>query len=211
MRLRLQRETGWRVVLPIVALLAGLSVVAGELKANGGTLRLANVSMGAYQVSVFTDPTPVRPDSLDVSVLIIQPGLEGVPEGIRVTVTTELLEPEPRGQAEGKLQPGAGHTLRATREQADDPRYYATKFALGSPGLWKITVEVQGDAGAGAASFEVRAREVGLLGQPLILTLLTLLPLGLAWWFLAREEEKPADSNARGDDEDSAPAPTGHA
>jgi len=170
-----------------VVLLGGVGSVPGILLANGGTLRLANLSIGDYQVSVFTDPTPVRPDSLDVSVLIIQRGVEGVPDGVRVMVTSELLEYEGDPTHRHSVEVGTGQTLQATREQADDPRYYAAKFALGAQGLWKITVAVQGEAGQGEASFEVRARERGLLGHPLVLSLLALFPLGLAWWLLARE------------------------
>lgn len=167
-------------------LLAGVltALLAGPLQllGNGGTLRLANVPMGDYRVSVFTDPTPVRPDSLDVSILVLQEGREGVADDVRITVRAEALD-----------HAAPGTTARATREQADDPRYYAAKFALGHEGRWRITVDVEGELGAGSASFEVTARDPGLLGHPLVLSLLALLPLGaLGWWLLtpgAREED----------------------
>jgi hypothetical protein len=123
--------------------------------ANGGTLRLANVPMGAYLVSVFTDPTPVRPDSLDVSVLVVMRGLGGGGEGLDVRLRTRHLE----GLRPEEERP-------ATREQADDPRYYAAKFGLGAEGPWEIQVTVRGPEGSGEASFEVRARDRGLLGNP---------------------------------------------
>jgi hypothetical protein len=178
-------------VMGIVVLAVGVGLVSVPtlLLANGGTLRLANVPMGSYQVSVFTDPTPVRPDSLDVSVLIFDTGLGGVPDGVEVTVTSELLEVHAHPNGAPAMEPGMGQTLRATREQADDPRYYAAKFALGAEGLWRITVAVQGEGGEGEASFEIRAREGGLLGRPLVLTLLAVLPLLAAWWFLSREDK----------------------
>ncbi len=179
-----------------VLAVALLLLVPGTLLANGGTLRLANIPMGDYLVSVFTDPTPVRPDSLDVSVLIFQDDVEGVPEGVGVTIRTELLELHDHDGEWADIRPGTGETLQATREQADDPRYYAAKFVLGAPGRWLISVEVDGEGGQGEASFEVTARERGLLGHPLVISFLALLPLGLAAWWIMRgetEELTPTD------------------
>ena len=176
-----RRWTGLKVLI-VSALLVGLPTT---LLANGGTLRLANVAMGDYRVSVFTDPTPVRPDSLDVSVLILQEGVEGVPDGVEVRVTTELLELHGEHVHDLPEPSALGQTLPATREQADDPRYYATKFALGAEGRWRITVSVRGEVGEGQASFEVTARKRGPLGHPGVVITLALLPLlGAAWWVL---------------------------
>jgi hypothetical protein len=161
-----------------VLLLFGASVAW----ANGGTLRLANVAMGEYRVSVFTDPTPVRPDSLDVSVLVMREGVPGVAEDVRVTVRTRALE----GQ-------GPEEVREATRDQADDPRYYAAKFGLGAEGEWEVTVAVSGPGGEGEASFQLRARERGLLGHPLVLAGLALLPLaGVALWIFRQDESEEA-------------------
>jgi hypothetical protein len=178
------RWTRWKGLraLAVLVLLAGLPTT---VLANGGTLRLANVVMGDYRVSVFTDPTPVRPDSLDVSVLILQEGVEGVPDGVDVQVTTELLEYHGDHDHDLPDPSTLGQTLAATREQADDPRYYATKFALGAEGRWRITVSVRGEGGEGQASFEVTARQRGPLGHPAVVITLALLPLlGAAWWVL---------------------------
>lgn len=153
-------------------------VTTAPLAGNGGTLRLANVPMGEYLVSVFTDPTPVRPDSMDVSVLVLRAGMDGVADDVRVTVHTRHLAGH-----------GPGQTLAATREQADDPRYYAAKFAPGAEGRWEVTVDVEGIGGSGSASFEVTAREPGPLRGPLALTLLALLPLVAAAWWIFREGE----------------------
>ncbi|TVR63221.1 MAG: hypothetical protein EA422_09875 [Gemmatimonadales bacterium] len=172
--------TAWAAVI--------LFLVPGVILANGGTLRVANAVMGDYRVSVFTDPTPVRPDSLDVSVLILQQGVEGVPDGVEVVVRTQLLELRSPEEAPAGARVGMGDTLRATREQADDPRYYAAKFGLGAEGLWEISVRVRGEAGEGEAAFQVTARERGLLGHPLTIIFLALLPLvGAAWW-LTRDD-----------------------
>jgi hypothetical protein len=171
--------------LGFVGLAAAVLTLPAQVLANGGTLRLANVPMGEYRVSVFTDPTPVRPDSLDVSVLVLGGGREGLAEGVRVMITASPLD-----------HPGPELRLEATRDQADDPRYHAAKFALGHEGRWRITVAVQGELGGGAADFELRARDRGLLGHPLVLSLLALLPLAaLGWWLLTPRagDVSPAD------------------
>jgi hypothetical protein len=171
-----------------VLLLLGLAILVLPvgLAANGGTLRLANVPMGEYRVSVFTDPTPVRPDSLDVSVLVLQEGLDGVVEDLEVWV-----------RARATAHPGPETTLRATREQADDPRYYAAKFGLPHEGSWEIEVEVRGEAGSGVAAFQVTARERGLLGHPVTILFLALLPLLAAGvWILRGGETEAVQSGA---------------
>lgn len=160
----------------VEALIALLLLLAGPLllHANGGTLRVANAEVGPYSVSVFTDPTPVRPDTIDVSILITAIGENEVVPGLDVRVRAEAVDHD----AEAR-------DLPATREAADDSRYYAAKFSLGSIGRWRISVEVEGDDGDGATAFEVEAREPRLLDRPLVLIIVSLLPLLLAaWWFL---------------------------
>jgi acetylornithine deacetylase/succinyl-diaminopimelate desuccinylase-like protein len=190
-----KQERGWKAqpgarwtggaacaLAAVLVLLAGASAAL----ANGGTLRLANVPMGEYRVSAFTDPTPVRPDTLDVSVLVVREGVTGVAEDVRVTVRTRALE----GQ-------GPETVREATREQADDPRYHAAKFALGAEGEWEVTVAVIGPHGQGEASFRLRARERGLLGHPLVLMGLALLPLlAVALWIFREEEGGATDEEA---------------
>ncbi len=170
------------------ALLVALALPTLVL-ANGGTLRLSNVPMGVYRVSVFTDPTPVRPDSLDVSVLVLLEGEPGLAEEVTVTVRAESLD-----------HPGHQEEHAATREQADDPRYHAAKFGLGMEGRWRITVTVEGARGSGTAHFEIRARDPGIFGNPWFILFLALLPLGGAAFWILRED---GDSG-----HDAAPAPT---
>jgi hypothetical protein len=143
--------------------------------------------MGAYLVSVFTDPTPVRPDSLDVSVLIVSGASGEVIEGLDVRVRTRHLE----GVRPEEERP-------ATREQADDPRYYAAKFGLAAEGEWEIRVSVRGPEGSGEAAFELRARDPGLLGNPLVLIVLALLPLILVGAWIARQSGEDPPGSGRG-------------
>jgi len=150
--------------LPLI--LFGLVLLPGLAWANGGTLRLNSIPMGAYLISAFTDPTPVQPDSLDVSILAVMQSSGEVAQGLEVTVRTRHLD----GTA-------PSDSRAATQDQADDPRYYATKFGLGAEGTWEITVEVVGPEGSGEASFQIRARDRGIFGNPWLLSFLALLPL----------------------------------
>lgn len=115
-------------------LLVLLLVSPTLLVADGGTLRVANVPMGAYRINVFTDPTPIPPDSIDVSILATFERGRGVAIGLDILVEATRLD-------------GSEVTLQhpATREQADDPRYYAAKFSLGEVGRWRIMVRVRGE------------------------------------------------------------------
>jgi len=163
-------------------LFLGILLLPALAWANGGTLRLNSVPMGAYLVSAFTDPTPVQVDSLDVSVLAVMRSSGEVAQGLTVTVRTRHLD--------GKA---GGDTRAATQDQADDPRYYATKFGLGAEGTWEITVAVDGPEGSGEASFEIRARDRGILGNSLVLILLALLPLvGIALMIFRQGRTEPA-------------------
>lgn len=141
------------------------------LPANGGTLRFVGL-LGPWEVAVFTDPTPPRPDSLDVSILATLPGSIHPVEDLEITVRLE--EVSGRGT----------HQLPATREQAEDPRYYAAKFRDLGAGEWRVTVAARGPTSEGGeAGFTLRVREPGAAEHPLVLFLLALLPLfAMGWW-----------------------------
>lgn len=162
------------VFLGSAALVTTVTVAApGALQADGGTLRVANVVMGAYRVNVYTDPTPIPPDTIDVSVLATFERGRGVAIGLEIEVVAQRVD-------------GVGGTIRylATREQADDPRFYAAKFKLGSVGRWEITTIVAGPEGAGEVSFEVDVQEPGPLANPFLILGLALIPLLLVGWWL---------------------------
>jgi hypothetical protein len=168
-------------MLPLCLAVAALALLPISLRADGGTLRVANVPMGAYRINVFTDPTPIPPDSVDVSVLATFERGRGIARGLDIEVTARRTD-------------GTGSPMRhpATREQADDPRYYAAKFALGSEGEWEIRVRVKGPEGEGEVVFQVTAMEPGLLANPFLIATLALLPLLLVGWWLKRSGGSPA-------------------
>jgi hypothetical protein len=161
-------------LLALALATAGLLVSGpGTLLADGGTLRLANVPMGAYRVNVYTDPTPIPPDTIDVSILVTYERGRGNARGLEIQVEALPVEAQ-----------GAPVRQPATREQAEDPRFYAAKFALGALGSWEITVRLRGPEGEGEASFRVEVQEPGPFRNPWVILTLALLPLVLVGWWL---------------------------
>lgn len=151
------------------------------LRADGGTLRVSNVPMGAYRVNVFTDPTPIPPDTIDVSVLVTFERGRGVATGLEILVVGRSLD--------GPLTEVAH---QATREQADDPRFYAAHFSLGSAGTWELEIRVVGPEGEGEVRFQVEVQEPGLTDNPLLILGLALLPLLLVGWWLKKTPNSPS-------------------
>lgn len=163
--------------LAVLGLVGSILVLVptGPLRADGGTLRISNAPMGAYRVNVFTDPTPVPPDTIDVSILATFERGRGVALGLEILVTGRRLD-------------GVGPEVSksATRDQAEDPRYYSAKFALGSVGDWEIQVSLVGPEGEGSVSFQISVQESGPFGNPVLLLGLAFLPLLLVGWWLRK-------------------------
>jgi len=99
--------------------------------------------IGAYQVTVFTAPVPLRAGPIDVSVLVQDPRGEPMPEA-EVTIEVERL---------GKFP--------ATHDAATNKLYHSAKFELPAPGLWRMEVRIAGEQGEARKSFEV------VVGDPL--------------------------------------------
>jgi len=181
-------EGGW---LRVTAGFLSVGIVAitllfqpKSLQADGGTLRAANVPMGAYRISVYTDPTPIPPDTVDISVLATFERGRGLAPGLEIEVVGRRLD-------------GAGPVIRyrATREQAEDPRYYAAKFALGTVGVWEISVSVRGPEGEGDIRFTVSVQEPGLFSNPFLVIGFALFPLVLVGWWLRRTRPEPGSES----------------
>ena len=119
---------------------------ATRLRADGGAVRLREQA-GAYQVTVFTSPTPLRAGPVDVSVLVQAAATgECVPEA-RVTVRLTAR--------------GTGETLDypATAEAATNKLLRAVAFELPEPGWWDAEVAVEGPLGPALLRFSVPADE----------------------------------------------------
>src|SRR5262249_49508889 len=117
-----------------------------HVRADGGAVRLREQA-GAYQVTVFTAPTPFRAGPVDVSVLVLDAATgEHVPEA-RVTVrlaargTRDVLE------------------CPATEEAATNKLFHAAVFELPKPGWWDVDVAVEGPHGPALLRFGVEADE----------------------------------------------------
>ena len=155
-----------------------------SLQADGGTLRAANVPIGPYRISVYTDPTPIPPDTIDLSVLATFERGRGLAPGLEIEVVARRMD-------------GAGPVVRhaATKEQAEDPRYYAAKFALGAVGEWEISVSVRGPEGEGDVRFTVTVREPGFFGNPFLIIGFALAPLVLVGlWLRGTRPETGAET-----------------
>ena len=133
---------------PILTLLLLSSLIlhpSSLARADGGAVRLREQA-GAYQITVFTSPTPFRAGPVDVSVLVQDAAGECVPEA-RVTVrltareTKEFLE------------------YRATAEAATNKLFHAAVFPLPRSGWWDMEVVVQGPHGPADLRFDIQAGE----------------------------------------------------
>src|SRR5512133_2858159 len=76
----------------VVVAVTMIALTAAPVLANGGTVQLSNVRAGPYLVSVFTNPNPIRVGSVDVSVLVQQPGIPDVVEDAFVMVKVDPVD-----------------------------------------------------------------------------------------------------------------------
>ena len=112
-------------------------------RADGGAVRLRERA-GAYQVTVFTAPTPLRAGPVDLSVLVQDGAGECVPEA-RVVVRLTA-----RGTGEALEYP-------ATAEAATNKLFRAAVFELPESGWWDVEVDVEGTHGPALLRFGVEA------------------------------------------------------
>src|SRR5262245_30327762 len=129
-------STGDQLVHPVgrfgALLGCALAIVAGgrQADADGGTIRIVE-PVGAYIVTVFSAPEPVRVGVADVSVLV-QDRTSGSPL-LDAQVTLELNPPD------------AGATprrLEATRAAATNKLLQAARVDVDRPGTWTMRVSV---------------------------------------------------------------------
>jgi hypothetical protein len=135
-----------RAFIHLVLVSALLLGPSSALKADSGAVRLRERA-GAYQITVFTSPTPFRQGPVDVSVLV-QDDVTGepVPEA-RVTVYLRV--------------PGTGPILEysATTETATNKLFRAAEFQLPESGWWDMAVVVEGPHGPVQVRFGLQADE----------------------------------------------------
>jgi len=166
-----------RVAGPLLALalLAWPSLAA----ANGGTVQVSSQRAGPYEVSVYTSPSPISVGSVDVSVLVQDPGGEAVQDA------TVGVWVRPASEA------GRGSRYPATHEQATNKLFYAANVSLDAPGSWQFVVEVEGADGSGEVSFAAEVSQPSPLDSSLVIALVVLAPVAvLTAWYLARPKRK---------------------
>ena len=136
-------------IRPILMLSLPLSLIphpSSLARADGGAVRLREQAR-AYQVTVFTAPTPFRAGPVDFSVLVLDAATGEYVPGARVTVrltargTEDVLE------------------CPATAAAATNKLYRAAVFQLPQPGWWDVEVAVDGPHGPALLRFGAEADE----------------------------------------------------
>src|SRR5436190_16541197 len=109
-------------IIVLLALCLTLSPSA-PVKADGGAVRLRERA-GAYQIAVFTSPTPLRAGPVDFSVLVQDAATGAWTPDAQVIVRLTAR--------------GTGHVLEcpATAEAATNKLYRAAVFHFPAPGPW---------------------------------------------------------------------------
>ena len=171
----------WRRIALQVALLFSIFVVTlhtqNTASANGGQIRVDEAQLGPYVVSIFTDPSPIRVGTVDISTLVEDQATGELVADVEVVITAEPIT--------ANAEPG---TWIASQDQSDDLRYISAKFELPSAGRWQINVSVEGEEGGGNTSFEVVVENQRGFGLLQIIIGLMALPIiiGIIWYFWSR-------------------------
>jgi hypothetical protein len=138
-----------RRIRPILLLLLFSSLIphpSSLARADGGAVRLRERA-GAYQVTIFTSPTPLRAGLVDVSVLV------------QDAATGECL---PQARVILRLTSRAtGDVLEspATVEAATNKLLRAAAFQLPQAGRWDVEAAIDGPCGRANVRLEIEAQE----------------------------------------------------
>ena len=119
---------------------------SSRLRADGGTVRV-HEQAGAYRVTVFTSPTPLRAGPVDFTVLV------------QDAATGECV---PQARATLRLtarKTGAFLEQPATAEAATNKLCLAAVFQLPESGWWDVDVAIEGAQGPARLRFGVQADE----------------------------------------------------
>jgi hypothetical protein len=111
--------------------------------ADGGTISLSSQN-SAYQITVFTAPTPFRAGPVDISVLV-QDGQTAEPL-TTARVTVRMSKP-----------PQFVLVYPATTADATNKLFHSAHLQLPEPGNWRIEVEVQGQHGQAMIGGDIAA------------------------------------------------------
>lgn len=138
-------------------LVLGLLLMAAcaRAMADGGRLQMHGQA-GAFVVSLFTMPDPLRPGRADFSVAIEKQGTEGLDENAHVTI---ILTP-----ADGQ---GAPIALRASRSDATNRFLQAAIFSIPHSGMWNVATVIEEGQQIGRASCQINVFPGSLVSEEL--------------------------------------------
>jgi hypothetical protein len=115
--------------------------------ADGGAVRLLE-RKGAYQIAVFTAPTPLSAGPVDVSVLVQNADTQEPISEVEIAI-----------KATQRGEHGAAITHPATIEAATNKLFHAAIFDLPEAGWWELDVSINGPLGATQASVDLEVAE----------------------------------------------------
>lgn len=156
------------------AMLLGISVAltfSRPANANGGTIQVSMERAGPYEVTVMTDPSPIRVGTVDVSVLVERADGNLVQDAKVMVTATPAVGPE-----------GAA-SYEATHDRATNKLFYAADVPISRAGVWQIEVAISGALGEGAVGFAIEAAEPSISDRlPLLVFVAILVGLVVAAW-----------------------------
>lgn len=166
------------------AFLLGLALLMevslpGRALANGGTPRLVEAPAGPYLVSAWTQPEPPRVGRIDVGVGVMRPST-GEP----------VLDAKARLRAEPRMREGPTSSARLVRGAGRSFLLYHGELEVPAAGPWRLTVEVEGHAGRGQASFELDVLPPPPMPRAWLLSAVGLFAMGTAWWLWVRARRR---------------------
>jgi hypothetical protein len=133
-----------QLIFSLLVLLSASLYFVSPAGADGGILRLCQ-KVGAYEIAVFTSPTPIRVGTVDVSVLVQDAETGELVSDTEVTICLKA--------------PGTEQVLRyaATSGAATNRLFKAAVFSLPEAGSWDAEVLVGGPHGPAQVAFALEA------------------------------------------------------
>ncbi|MFP3855251.1 MAG: hypothetical protein ACLFWD_13260 [Anaerolineales bacterium] len=140
-----------------LALLTIAPPASAEGPGTGGRRVMINDEVvNGYMLRVVTSPTPPRVESLYVEVRVLNAEDQRPITDARVHARAEPTEIEARPVES-----------QATHDIAPIPTEYAAHLPVGEPGVWRVTITVEGDSGPAEVSFLTRVGGSAALGAAL--------------------------------------------
>lgn len=144
-------------IAPFIAVVVAMSSVFpayAEGPGTGGRKVVINDQVaGPYRIRVITSPTPPRVENLYVEVRVLDDISGDTITDAEVQVIAELTE--------GEALPVESEALH---DIAPIPTEYAAHLPVSSPGVWRVTVSVEGQGGRGQVSFLTRVGGANSIG-----------------------------------------------